>query len=192
MGLKFGSYILSTYEVEVEGVMVTRGSVIYCDHLGNEISRERYDPSVDGSGPTEPDVLKPGQGIDPMFGDIQSSDYLTFTFNASEDFSGCDEGVSNRFIKRGGGNYTNITPFIIWNNSRIIGMTLSSREDSKWIAEVYCNGIMIASLDSEGKRVAVGDCKVEVKKGDCLSLYVNGEGVQNPGIEVILSSYIKK
>ena len=47
MKLKFGSYILSTYEVEVEGVMVTRGSVIYCDHIGKEISRERYDPSID-------------------------------------------------------------------------------------------------------------------------------------------------
>jgi hypothetical protein len=194
MGLKFGRYELSTYEVEVEGVMVTRGSVIYYNDFGKEISRERYDSPIvtDGPEPTDPVDPKPGQGVNPMFGETSMSDYLTYTINASEDFSGCDEAVTNRYIKRGGGNYTNITPFIIWTDSVLMGMALSSREAKGWIAEVRCNEKVIASLDSKGLRSNCGDYKVAVKRGDSISFFVNGENVQNPGIEAIFSALVKK
>lgn len=173
-----GSYQIAEYQVTLpNGNVVTRKKIIYIGPEGEEISREQYDDKpipIDYVDPTNP---------------VQAVNQITFTFDASEDWNGC-EGVTDRFIKRAGGNYTNITPFVAWSDCVLIGISLSSREDKEWEAIIYVNDEELASLKSEGNKVACGRYEYKISEGSQISIFVKGEEVQNPGVQLVLTSIL--
>ena len=174
-----GSYQIKEYQITLpNGDAVTRKKIIYLDNSGTEISREQYNDKpipvdyVDHKNPSE------------------IVNQMTFTFDASEDWSGC-EGVTDRFIKRAGGNYTNITPFVAWTDCVLIGISLSSREEKEWDSIIFVNGEEIATLKSEGNKVACGRYEYKISGGSEISIFVNGENVQNPGVQLVLTAILK-
>ena len=173
-----GSYQIKEYQITLpNGDVVTRKKIIYLDNSGIEITREQYD---DKPIPVDyVDHKNPAEIVNQM----------TFTFDVSEDWNGC-EGVTDRFIKRAGGNYTNITPFISWNDCVLVGISLSSREEKEWEAIIYVNDEIIASLKSEGNKIACGRSEYKISGGSEISIFVKGENVQNPGVQLIFTSIL--
>lgn len=172
------SYVIQEYEVTIGDNSFTKKMIIYYDKSGKELTREKYDEAVTVIQDTFIDKTDP-----------VNISTIAYTINASEDWAGC-EGVTNRFIKRGGGSYTNVTPFIMWADCLLVGLTLSSREEKEWVAVLVVNGEEIDTLPSKGKRAQTGNYKIYLKKGDQVSFYVRGENVMNPGIEAYFTSVI--
>ena len=171
------TYQIVSYTVIVNGVQVVKKAIIYYDKSGKEITREQYkeDATI----------------IDDGFKNPTSVDKLSFCLNTSEDSGYCEE-VSNRFIKRGGGSYTNITPFVLLYDSVLVGITLSSREASQWTAVIFKNDEEVESLFSGDNRTATKDTAVKFSKGDRVSMFVRGRGVINPGIETFFTSILNR
>lgn len=174
-----GSYKISEYQVTLpNGNNITRRKIIYLDNRGVEISREQYEEKpipIDYV-----DVKNPAEIVN----------QITFTFDASEDWNGF-EGVSDRFIKRAGGNYTNITPFIAWTDCVLIGISISSREEKEWESIIFVNGEEAANLNSDGKKIACGRYEFKILEGSEISIYVKGENIQNPGVQLVLTTILK-
>ena len=177
---KLGSYEIEEYEVTLpSGETVTRKRVKYIDFQNKEISTVQYtDQTIIDSGYVD--------NSDPTIAVNQ----MSFTYDASEDWNGC-EGVTNRFIKRAGGNYTNITPYVAWVDCALVGIAISSREPQEWSAVIYINGDEeIARLDSEGNRFACGKSEHKIAAGTPISIYVDGENIQNPGVQLIFTAIL--
>jgi len=171
------SYQIESYQVTLPGGEVKdRKRIIY--YRGDEeISREVYSnqPISDNfKDPTDP---------------TEVVNRITFTFDCSEDWNGCD-AVSDRFIKRAGGNYTNITPFVAWIDCALIGVSLSSREPQEWEAIIYVDDEEAVSLKSEGNRVRSNRYEYKISKDQRISVFVKGTDIQNPGVQLILTAVL--
>ncbi len=170
------NYQIITYTVTIGNQVITKKAIVYYDKSGKEVTREKYDETT--------------TIIDEGYKDPTFVDTISFSVNASEDAGYCEE-VSNRFLKRGGGSYTNITPFVLLQDSVLIGATLSAREDTEWSGVIFRNEEEIASLDSNGAKTATQNFSIKCSKGDQISLFVRGENVPNPGIEAFFTSVSK-
>jgi hypothetical protein len=178
MSNRLGTYSIEEYQVTLpDGQVITKRQIVYYDKQGGEVSREQYteqkisEDYMDTTDPTE--VVN----------------QMTYTFDASEDWQSC-EGVTNRFIKRAGGNYTNITPFVLMKDSALIGMALTSREAQEWTAIVYCDGEELCTLPSDGQRAAFSDLQFKIPKGSLVSIYASGENILNPGVQLFFSAIL--
>jgi hypothetical protein len=152
-------YEIITYSVSIGGQNVEKQAIVYYDKVGKEITREKYDDN---------------KKVSEEFKDKTIVDKLSFSLTASEAQNGC-EAVTDRFIKRAGGNYTNITPFVAWTDCVLIGISLSSREKQDWEAVIYIDDKEAISLNSEGNRVKSSQYDYKISKDQTISIFVKGE-----------------
>ena len=178
MASQKGDYRIEEYEVIIHGEKVKKKRILYLSKSGDEISRETYSENITSIPDTFIDKTDP-----------VNINTIAYTINASEDWGGC-EGVTDRFLKRGGGSYTNITPFVMWSDCLLIGLTLSSREEKEWTASIFVNGEEVDRLSSDGLRFQTGNFNIYLRKCDQLSFFVNGENVMNPGVEAYFTSVL--
>jgi hypothetical protein len=173
-----GSYQIEQYEVVLpSGQTVIRKRIVYLDKNGEVITKEQYTEK-----PIDNNFI---DNTDPTYAVNQ----ITFTFDCSEDWNGC-EAVTDRFIKRAGGNYTNITPFVAWIDCVLIGVSLSSREAQEWDAVIYVNGDEAVRLSSNGNRVASERYEHKISRNSEITVFVEGQDIQNPGIQLILTAVL--
>lgn len=175
---KIGKFRIEKYEVTLpDGEKATRRQIIYLNKFDQEITREQYEDK-----PIDSNYMDP---TDPVYAVSQ----LTFSMDASEDWSGC-EGVTNRFIKRAGGNYTNVTPFIAWQDCVLVGVAISSSNQVEWDAVIFVEGKEAIRLSNGGQPFAIGRFSYKITEKSRISIYVEGEDVQNPGVQLIFSAIL--
>lgn len=114
--------------------------------------------------------------------DAEIAGRFSWHFGASSDNS----NVTNRFIEREGSTRTNQSPFVVWYDCTLEAISLSSNAASTWTAEVYKNGVSVATLASGGNQYAQSTgVNVSFTAGDRVSMYVNGTSANKPSIDTL-------
>lgn len=96
--------------------------------------------------------------------------------------------VTNRFIEREGNTRTNQSPYVLWYACTLKALSLSANAAATWTAEIYKNGVSVATLSSGGAASAFnGALNVSFAAGDKVSMYVTGTNINRPSIDALFS-----
>ena len=95
---------------------------------------------------------------------------------------------TNIYLRSGDGLPYNTTPFVLPFDATIKFISISTSNNATWTGEVRNNGTLItgASLTSTAQSATYSSYNVNVNAGTLLQLYMNGTGVNNPRMNVIL------
>lgn len=85
------------------------------------------------------------------------------------------------------GVFTNITPIVTGENLTLKKITASSKVPETWVAEIYVDDVLQASLSlsSEDKKVS-DELDIDIPEGSCISFRVNGNRIQQPRVVIEL------
>lgn len=106
----------------------------------------------------------------------------TWTWGASSN----SENATDSYLYKYDNTPTNISPYVSFNNCKILNMSASTNVDETWIAEARINGVPAATMSISATTSAWDSFNISVNAGDKITLYCNGTSIDTPSIEILL------
>lgn len=95
--------------------------------------------------------------------------------------------TSNAYLNGVGGEFMNITPFILPFNARLTNISAANTGIETWIGEVHTSGTVVtgATISIVATSSAWATYSINFNAGDRVMLYCNGSVISSPRIDAI-------
>lgn len=101
--------------------------------------------------------------------------------------AGKNDLTTNSYLKGAGGEFTNLTPYILPFDCTLMSISAASQTSSTWTAEVHKDNTLVtnAYLTITGTTYNHGDLSIDFSAGDNIMIYCNGTSVSSPLISLV-------
>lgn len=117
-----------------------------------------------------------------IYTELQSVDKQSWVWGAGSN----RKNVTNTYLSQFGNANTNQSPYIAYNDCTITNMSVSTKGNATWIAEVRVNSVVAASMSVISIDSERGTFNVNVSAGDKVSFYCNGSSINKPNITILV------
>lgn len=94
--------------------------------------------------------------------------------------------VTNAYLYQYGSVGTDIAPYVVHKNAKIISLSFSSQTTATWTAEIYVNDVLSASYPVDSQSTGYTSMDLSVSAGDRIGFYCNGTTIEAPSINILL------